>query len=626
MPDQPLQLLIRNLRRLNDSAGGGLTDAQLLERFVKNRDEAAFEVLLWRHGPMVLGLCRRLLRQPADIEDSFQATFLALVRKAGSISKRESAGSWLYKVAYRVALAARGNGQHAQQTLVDLPAAEPVPELVWRDLQPVLDEEIMGLPEKYRAAFVLCCLEGKTNEEAARQLGCPKGTLLSRLSRARELLRHRLSRRGVALSVGACASLGHECLAAVPDALASATLHLLPEAAQVSTHVITLTEGALRAMVISKLKIASAACVVALALAGMSVGLYGSATLPGDSVAQTAPDAKAGGAAGRTAAPVQAPPVGEGGEGAVGGATQPQLPGGDDPGGAGDLGGSTPKPLDWANLRARSQAKLKQIGIALHNYHDTFTYLPAPAIYSKTGKPLLSWRVALLPFLEQDNLFRQFKLDEPWDSPHNKTLLPSIPEVYAPVIATKPGFRTYYQALVGARAAMEPNKSFKMHHFPDGTSNTVAVVEGADPVPWTKPDDVPFAHDQPLPKLGGQFQGDFHALLLDGQVQLFSKNADADMLRKCFVRDDGHVVDLKKVLAPSLEGALAAAKDHLAAAKRELEAVKSELTEKPADAAQRRLLRENIQLQETLLQTLQELSAVRSENARLQEELRNLRK
>ena len=188
-------------RLLSPRSASGLTDAQLLERFVADQDEAAFEILLWRHGPKVLGVCRRVLRHEQDAEDAFQATFLVLVRKAGSIGKRQSVGSWLYRVAYRVALRAKVSASKRnarQRVITDVPAAEAVPDLFSRDVALVLDEEVNRLPEKYRAAFVLCYLDGKTNEQAAQELGCPKGTILSRLAWARERLRVRLTRRGLA--------------------------------------------------------------------------------------------------------------------------------------------------------------------------------------------------------------------------------------------------------------------------------------------------------------------------------------------------------------------------------------------------------------------------------------------
>jgi RNA polymerase sigma factor (sigma-70 family) len=214
MQDQPVETIRRSPRPL--LPGGGLTDTRLLERFLDDRDQAAFELLVWRHGPMVLRVCRRVLRDWHGAEDAFQATFLTFAYKAADIGKRESVGSWLYKVAYRIALRARdGSSKRATRerpladSLVAEDVREPSEEAAWRELGPLLDAEVQRLPEKYRAAFILCCLDGKTNEEAAEELGCPKGTLLSRLARARERLRTRLERRGLALSGAVFPLLAH---------------------------------------------------------------------------------------------------------------------------------------------------------------------------------------------------------------------------------------------------------------------------------------------------------------------------------------------------------------------------------------------------------------------------------
>jgi RNA polymerase sigma factor (sigma-70 family) len=201
-----LGTFIRSLRRLVEPVQeAGLTDAELLQRFVAQRDEAAFEVLLWRHGPMVLQVCRRVLGQEQDIEDAFQATFLALVRKGAAIGRREAVAGWLYRVAYRVAL--RDRLHRSQRMAGQRPLPPDVtdgswPQLPADDLNLVLDAEVNRLPERFRVPFVLCCLQGKTYQEAALELGCPKGTIASRLTWARKRLRSRLTRRGVVLSGG----------------------------------------------------------------------------------------------------------------------------------------------------------------------------------------------------------------------------------------------------------------------------------------------------------------------------------------------------------------------------------------------------------------------------------------
>jgi len=199
MAQRPLDGVLRYLRRVT-AKQGGVPDVELLERFARFRDEAAFEVLVWRYAGLVLNVCRRLLRSEHDVDDAFQATFLALSCKAASIRRHSSVGSWLYKVAYRAALAARPR-QHVALT-ADAESAAPADEdLLWRDLRPILDAEVQKLPEKYQTAFVLCCLQGLTHAEAATRLGCPAGTVHSRLATAKERLRNRLERRGVTLAV-----------------------------------------------------------------------------------------------------------------------------------------------------------------------------------------------------------------------------------------------------------------------------------------------------------------------------------------------------------------------------------------------------------------------------------------
>ena len=207
---------------------GGETDRALLEEFVAHHNEAAFAVLVQRHGPPVYGVCQRVLRHLQDAEDAFQATFLVLARQARSIRTGASLSGWLYRVAFRVALKAKKNREQRQvreTELRDVPEPEQSSEWVWRELRPVLDAEVSSLPSKLRLPFVLCHLHGKTNEEAARQLGCPVGTVLSRLARARARLRDRLSRRGLTLSAAALAAVlsEHAAAAGLPVGLAGPT-------------------------------------------------------------------------------------------------------------------------------------------------------------------------------------------------------------------------------------------------------------------------------------------------------------------------------------------------------------------------------------------------------------------
>jgi RNA polymerase sigma factor (sigma-70 family) len=199
-------------------------DDLLLERFTAQREEAAFAGLVRRHGPVVLGVCRRVLQHEQDAEDAFQAVFCVLARKAGAIRRGTAVGAWLYAVASRIARKAKASQvrrRMRESELPDVPAPDNPPEWVGRDLWPVLDEEVSRLPERYRRPFVLCHLEGKTNQEAAAELRCPPGTVSSRLTRARERLRARLARRGLALSAGALAAAlsQHPAAAAVRTGL-----------------------------------------------------------------------------------------------------------------------------------------------------------------------------------------------------------------------------------------------------------------------------------------------------------------------------------------------------------------------------------------------------------------------
>lgn len=293
MGDGQLHAVVRHLRRVVDAAGG-LSDAELLERWVGRRDEAAFEVLVWRHGPMVWGLCRRLLHDSQDAEDVFQATFLALVRKAGSIGKRASVGSWLYKVAYRAARAAQASAARRarrERPLGDRPVPDSADEAAQRDLRPLLDEEVNRLPEKYRAAVVLCYLQGLTNEEAAWQLGCPKGTVATRLAWARERLRRRLAGRGLAPSAALlpAALEEHNASAAVPAALVCAALRAAglfengTASGVVSAQAVALTQTVPRAMSVTRLAALAAGLVLAVGLTGAGTILWMQARAAPDS-------------------------------------------------------------------------------------------------------------------------------------------------------------------------------------------------------------------------------------------------------------------------------------------------------------------------------------------------------
>jgi RNA polymerase sigma factor (sigma-70 family) len=254
----------------------GATDGNLLDLYVRQQDEAAFEALVRRHGRMVLGVCRRMLGNSHDAEDAFQATFLVLVRKAGSIRPAGMVGNWLYGVAQRTALEARRSAAKRRAKEAQVAPRTETPDDTLAHLRPLLDQELERLPAKYRAVLVLCDLEGRTRKEAAQQLGLPEGTIASRQARARTILAKRLTRQGVTLSGGALATALAQEVASAPIALVCATVRAATAyaagpataTAVVSAHVAALTEGVLRTMLLSKLKIAVLLLVIGLAGTG----------------------------------------------------------------------------------------------------------------------------------------------------------------------------------------------------------------------------------------------------------------------------------------------------------------------------------------------------------------------
>jgi cobalt-zinc-cadmium efflux system membrane fusion protein len=247
--------------------GGGLSDPQLLERFLQDGDGAAFEVLVWRHGGMVHDVCQRHLHNQQDVEDAFQASFLVLVRRAHSIRNQQSLSSWLYKVAQRAALRVRRETARRlknQDLSPTLAAPDTADEAIGADVRLILTEEVNRLPEKYRCPVVLCYLQGLTTAEASRQLDCPQGTIHSRLASARQRLRVRLVRRGLTLSAAGLAVLGLPSLtsAAVPAALTTAAVQTILRASgrkfagtTSSSRITYLAEGVVRSMFWSKLRL-----------------------------------------------------------------------------------------------------------------------------------------------------------------------------------------------------------------------------------------------------------------------------------------------------------------------------------------------------------------------------------
>ena len=294
MATAQMDAVVRHLRRAvlrQDEAGR--TDAHLLAAFIEQKDEAAFEALVRRHGPMVFGVCRRVVGNHHDAEDAFQATFLVLARKASSVKPRERVANWLHGVALRTAMkanamTAKRRGREKQVT--EMPEPEVSQQDRWRDLQLLIDQELNGLPENYRLPILLCDLEGKAIKEATQQLGWRQGTLAGRLARGRKLLAKRLANRGVVLSAGSLAAVVSQNAASadVPASLVrstvkAATMMAAGKAAVagvVPAKVAILMEGVMKSMLLTRLSDAATGLLV-LGVVIFGGGLYTHCTAAG---------------------------------------------------------------------------------------------------------------------------------------------------------------------------------------------------------------------------------------------------------------------------------------------------------------------------------------------------------
>lgn len=667
---------------LGASANSGVSDADLLERYVAERDQAAFELLLWRHAAMVLHVCCQVLGDANAAEDAFQATFLVFVRKAGSIGRRESLGAWLYRVAYHIALKERTRRQKrtatpAELDLLEAPAESDVAEQ--RELRRIVCEEVNRLPPKYRAPIVACFFEGKTHQEAALQLGWPLGTVAGRLARARELLHRRLLRRGVTLALGAILGAlsvrtAQAALTGLVDSVIHTTRLLMAgqaASAVVSPSIAALAKGVLHAMYWTKLKIG----LVTLLLAGIGgVGV----TLLATQEQKHPPTPNRG----PSPQPWQGPVV----DRVQAQANEPDV---EDYQPAEEPPSQAPSPEEAAKLArnmAQSRLNLRKLALAMINYADTYNgQMPLAATVGKNGKALLSWRVELLPYIEEQALYNQFKRDEPWNSPHNIKLLSKMPAVFAPPgVKTQRPYSTYYQVFVsnsssgnaaagGAGApgmpggmrggppgmmppggmapglgirpgmpggmpampgGMGPPGSFspitafvkgKAMRYPasfvDGTSNTILIVEAGNPVPWTKPEDLHYAEDEPLPELGGLFPDVFHAVFADGKVHTLTRKFSEKQMRRAITINDGEVLDWTKIEAKSRRRAVGDAST-VETWQRKNEELRKEVAQL---REQLRVLKEEEEVERELAGEDPRIGQLKDEHAHMQAELKKLR-
>jgi RNA polymerase sigma factor (sigma-70 family) len=313
MTTRPVNEFLQHLRAFGQKPED-VSDAELLDRFVRHHEAAAIEAIVRRYAPMVWGVCRRRVARPHDAEDAFQATFLVLVRRAGAIRRRELLANWLYGVALQTS---RKTQQLAtkrwlrEQQVMDMPEPKRGPLNGQADLQAALDEEIGRLPDKYRAVIILCELQGQSRARVARQLRLAEGTVASRLARARALLAKRLTRREMALSaIGLAGILADQASACVPATVVSATVRNVglvvteKAAAAVAVTVWTITEGVVRTMLLNKLKIMAG--VVVLAAIVLGAGWRAQSILAAQARQSEKPSSSAGSSA-STSAPASAP-------------------------------------------------------------------------------------------------------------------------------------------------------------------------------------------------------------------------------------------------------------------------------------------------------------------------------
>jgi RNA polymerase sigma factor (sigma-70 family) len=485
-------LALRDLGRLFRDGALPSEDRALLECFLAQGDESAFEAIVERHGSMVLGICRRLLGNPHDADDAFQATFLVLVRKARQLRDAERLGPWLYGVATRVATKARAREARRRGWLKPVAADRACGEKGkgdWLDLRPILDAELGKLSPKLRDILVLCLLEGLTAEEASRRLACPVGTVKSRLARGREALKGRLTARGLtpAVALAVVAGTSRSALAsAVSGALSKATVRmagLAPE--RIPYDVAALTRRVAPNMLYKSSVVAAVAC-GGLAIAGSGL------------VAWQKSHASA------------SPPAAQ------------------------QAGGRA------AQATAASINHAKQIMLAFHNYESVNGQFPAKAIFGTDGKPKLSWRVALLPFLGEEALFHEFHLNEPWDSPHNKALIDRMPDVFTTPSSPAADGRTRFRVFEGPDTLFDGKEGMKYARVFDGTSNTVAIVVAEQAVPWTRPGDLAYEAGKALPEMATDDSKGVLVGMMDGSVRRVP-GGDDSLWRKVITRAGGEV-------------------------------------------------------------------------------------
>ncbi len=522
-----------------------LSDRQLIARFTRNSDEHAFAALVSRHGPMVQRVCRRIVNNVQDAEDVFQAVFLLLARKSRHVRWHSSVGNWLYGVAIRIARQEhRRMSKHREQRLID-PAEivdgsdRKIDELESIESERELYLDLNELPNKYRAPLVLCYLEGKTRQQAAEDLGLKESTVKGRLERGKKMLAAKLAKRGVAIPA---ALLSGQLAASIAEAAISKSLAL--STAQAATSFVAAsaaTAASSAAATIAKGELGKmllAAQIKWAVITVSSVAVFGSGAVvvsqhasggngQSSDTAQVADSVDGMLLAKVDTKPKDETPKDEG--------TKDDTPKKDDKNQPETI---EPRPIVHS---------FGQLAIAMHNFHDVNGSFPAAASYDANQRKLLSWRVHLLPYLDQEaeKLYREFRLKEPWNSAHNKKLIKKMPKIYATRSdSLQKSGKTVIVVPVGKDTAFANRNRVRISDIADGTSNTIMflALKPQHAVEWTKPDDWELDEKDPFKNLMGEHGEGLCMCTCDGARRTHPKPLDVKTLKALMTRSGGEII------------------------------------------------------------------------------------
>jgi RNA polymerase sigma factor (sigma-70 family) len=511
-------------------------DSELLRRFVATRDDTAFELLLRRHADLVWKVCRAVLRDDLHAaEDAFQASFIALAQQARAISQRELLAAWLFRVARHAALRTRKRSlsRSLEPLPIDVPAPASFPDISAEvaEQAAMVAEEVDRLPPRYRDPVILCFYQGYTHVQAALRLGWAVGTVASRVARAKDWLRNRLTNRGVVLSIPLGAALTVPVEGAMNPALIRACVLATIDTTAVPVHILSISKEVLSAMRPVQPKWVFAAVLLAGGLATGAILNVG--------VAKPSPTAEpAEPAKVEVVDPVSAP----------NGAAQPKQP-------------TVARAID----RAESQRYLALLAQAIRHYQTDHGHLPTD-IVDKNGKALLSWRVVILPFINQSNVYKIFKLDEPWDSDANKRGGQVLIKTFLAAIKDPPvnpdGYGlTLVKRFTGPNTLHRPGESVDLNTAPwDRQGMTLLLAEVGDPIPWTKPDDpviTPAAKDKPFtpknpPLWAGPYSNVVNVAFLDGHALSLKPDLSAETVASLIYWNDAKVLPKRDELIAAI--------------------------------------------------------------------------